>query len=767
MWSSLAEKRKGSPSRASFMQNARVAPGVARIRPGTSAVGPPIAGKVTGIFNWITPNDNDNLVLYQDGTDIKKYRQADGSVVTLTSVPSNTRAPSFADLDVWVYIAGYDTNANGTFPCRVFDGTNTDTAFRSPLKLAESIMALDAGAGYCTKGTHYIGFVYMNRTGFSGRPSTTAMVPVPPATSTYPSLSVPTFPVTAPAGNAPLAGAYDAPNGATVFGPVNFAGWLCCASNRVVGALLYIDGQYCGQSFYGGKREDAAATHPSPDDPYIGFNLVFDTSNLAAGRHSWYEVAVLDDGRKLQLPTVNFDISPGGELPMSVTLSGNGSKVDIFVNVPAQPDGGGDAKLFLIMTRADNAANWYFMPTSEQTGAIGEQPVPYNVATTLHFVANLSDEDMAASLDSANDQFNILSQDANGTGPFNPSYVVAYGQRMCYGDGTILYVSDINNPQQLAADRNAVTMPNQRKIAYAFPLQGSVSLFLVGDHWTAYISDNSDIPATWAQPVNISGTLGAPFPDCVCYRTGGNHAWIVTEAGPYRFFGQFDERPLTYLVSDQWDRVNWQAAYAVKVADDVVNRLLYVAVPLDGATEPTHMFCIDYTNGMQFDQVDISLDKFTPAVFSAIGIVKEPATHQANLWIGPSAAGRFAHFDPSTVNDQGAAIDSFWESGLIRNNEISSSMIRVGAADVWIRGAGVLQTCVCGPEKRQTIYPPLLLASGVPASGLLEKPGIMYALKFDIRQIENFTQRFGTNDVDTWWELSGFRSYFRQDLFNR
>jgi hypothetical protein len=499
--------------------------------------------------------------------------------------------------------------------------------------------------------------VYQDRTGFAGVPTTSVTIPTAPSTSTYPSLTVPTFPVTGSPGTAPLDASYGTPAGNTVHSTVNFAGWLSCASNRVVGALLYIDGHYCAQETYGGYRPDVALLHPnSPDNPYVGFNGLFDVSNLAAGRHSWYTVAVLDDGRKLNATPVNFEVSPGGQVPISVTLASDNHVIDVDVSVPALPDGGGSAKLFLIMTRADNPSNWYWMPTDSQTGQIGEQPVPLNTATTLHFVANLSDEDMAASLDPANDQFSLLTQDVNGNSPFNPSYVVAYGQRMCYGDGTILYVSDINNPQQLAADRNAVTMPNQRKIAFAFPLPGSMSLFLMGDRWTAYVNDNSDIPATWPQPVGISGSLGAPSPNCVCFRTGGNYAWVVTEGGVYRFGGVYDDLPVTYMVTDQWLRVNWTAAYTVQITDNVAEHRLYIGVPLDGATDPNAMFCIDYTNGIQYDQVDISLDAFNPAPFAALGVVKEQATDVSNLWIGPiGAIGPGTYSFGVTVTDQTGA----------------------------------------------------------------------------------------------------------------
>lgn len=463
------------------------------------------------------PTGAENLVLYQDGAIIKRYRQSDGDIATVLTEDFASRAITFEPFNASLYFAGYDVFDDGTMQVEIYDGSTTIKAFRSPLFfLSSEVTVTDAGPGQCTLGTHIFGLVYQNRTGYLGPPTI-----------------------------------------------------------------------------------------------YLG---------------------------------------TGGYLA-SITLSSDGRTIDVNVALDAQIDGGGTATLFLIMTRADNPNNWFYVPTDPVTGSIGDLPVPLNMATTLHFVASISDEDLAASADPANDQFLVMSQAGDGTGPFSPNFVVAYGTRMCYGVGVQLFVSDLDAPQQLTADQHVVRMTTQRQIAYAFPLSGSTNLFLTGEGWTSYVTDNGDVPSTWAPPVTSSASLGAPFPACVCFRTRGPYAWIVTDGGVYLFNGEFSEKPVTYLVNDQWARVNWKAAYAITVVDDVPSLRCYVAVPLDGATEPTHMFCIDYTNGLSFDQVDISLDVFAWGQFSSIGVVREIATGTTNLWFGPSSAGYVARFDGTNVND--------------------------------------------------------------------------------------------------------------------
>lgn len=516
-WSVLANRRKGTPARASATINTRFAPGIAGSRPGTDVVAP-ATGEVKGIFNWISPAGG-NYVLYRDGSVIRSLLQPD----TLSSIlkPIGTMyRPSFSDIDVWTYFCGPDTTGAGTQQVRIYDGVNVDKAFRPAITLS-TVTASDTGPGQCTQGTHYLAFVYQNRTGYS------------------------TVPVSA----------------------------------------------------------DSSGT------------------------------------------------------PYQITLGAGLRQVTINVVVPPQPDGGtnptgAQATLYLLVTRADSATNWYFLPAAVPPSTSIEQvPIPYNTETTVQFIFDLADEDLAASADPANNQFLLLTQAADGTGPFLPQFVAAYGTRMCYGVGSKLYVSAQNDPQNITETDSVVIMPNQRYMGFAFALPNGTSLYLGGDHWTSYATDNSDTPSTWSEPLNVSDQLGAPGMNCVCRKTGGNYVWVVTEGGPYFFGGAYDPKPLTYLFADIWKRVNWKANYAIEIADDTVALRLYIAVPLDGATEPTHNIVIDYQNGFAFDVVDISLDNYDVATFGGIGVVKEWDTDEQNLWIGPTGPNQTVYPVTITVTD--------------------------------------------------------------------------------------------------------------------
>jgi hypothetical protein len=810
-WPTIAQRRKGTPARASAMQNARIQFGTVRSRPGTLVViGVPT--QVTSLYNWIAPDDV-NLVVFKSGPGIYSYKQSDTTFLTLILDQEATRVASCAPLNTSLYVCGYNTAGNGTFQVRIFDGTGfyPDIAFRAPPVISDWTGA-GTSPGLCTLGTHYLGFVYQSRNGYAGKPITTVPYAIT-ATAAGASFNVTatnngtpdvlTLPGHTFADGDPVTGS--GANGDTAINGTFLVTGV--AGNNL--SLTLLDGTPVNGNgvWTSGGRLTAPDIITAPGNNVGPGQLVTITGALGdlAINGSQMVYSVLTAGSTFTMTNQkgtafinNSGTYTGGGVvttPMQVTLTASG-QIDISVDIANQTDGGLSANgqvqatLFLIMTRASNPFVWYFIPTNAQTGQVGEQPVPYRdpftppVTSTLHFTANISDEDMATNLagDTADQNFDFLTQAADGTGPFIPSFVVAYGNRMCYGVGSTLYASDINNPQQIAADRNAVRMQNQRKIGAAFQLPGNTNLYLTGDRWTGYVTDNGDFPSTWSPPVGVSDTLGAPFPECICAATAGNWAWIVTEAGPYLYDGAYGDEPLTYLFSgfDElgapvgWKRVNWNAAYAVQIKDNVQEHKLYIAVPLDGATEPNYMFTIDYLQGKTFDTCDISLDLFNPATFSSLGIIKEYSTGLSNLWIGPSAAGSIRRLSSDTVNDEGLAIESFWESGLMRGAEFASSMIRVGAIDVWARGNAPLDAdgnptfgvTLYGPDHIQSVPFSLLSKQGVP-SALTPTPGIGYMSKGDISQIENYTVRVGTNSVDAWWEVSMIRPYARQNLFNR
>lgn len=452
--------------------------------------------------------------------------------------------------------------------------------------------------------------------------------------------------------------------------------------------------------------------------------------------------------------------------PASITLNAHQRIISVSITLDTPADAGPGSSIYPIITRSDNPNKWFFVP---DVFAILPASVP---GWTQVFTISISDEDLADRAESADDQFNVLTQDASGNGPFSPHFVAAYGKRMTYGVGNKVYASEIDDPQYLTEDFNVIQNPAQRNISCAGQFGGQYLMF--GDRWTGKTTDNGDVPQTWPQPESVSDAIGTPAVLGVEWKTGGAWIWVASEVGLFRFDGKYPQHPISEYQADVWERINWFAAYAIQVADDVAKSQVHVAVPLDGATAPTHDLVFDYTNGMEYDTCDFSMDNFAASTFAAIRAVKEPGTNRTTLYVGPSAAGSVLKLDSAATSDlnptTGVAtmINEVWESGYVRGpGEIQSQMIRVGNAHLWVRGAGALVHAWKGLDGAVSVTPVLMTAGDVVATTLSSAPGIDYFAKGDLSPVENFTLRFGVSAVGGSFSLSGFQPYMKPSLFVR
>ena len=441
--------------------------------------------------------------------------------------------------------------------------------------------------------------------------------------------------------------------------------------------------------------------------------------------------------------------------PATVTLAAGKRTIraNITMNTPAEA-GTGSAVL-PIMTRADNPNRWFFVPA----GMYSPDPCilpPSGVGWSQNIDISISDEDLANRAESADNWFNAVTQVVAGTGPFNPSVVFPYGKRIVYVVDSKAYVSEIDDTQFVTEDFNVVQVAGQRRIIAGFPLRGS--MYLLGEKWTYESTDNGDHPATWAQPREVSA-IGTSAPRGVEWRTAGDYAWVAAESGLYVFTGSYPEKPISYLQSDVWARINWAAAYSLQVVDDTVNRRVTVAAPLDAATEPSHLLVWDYTNGLTSETADFSLDNY-PATVSAVGLVKEATTARSVLWLGPSAAGQIVKADDSTHNDAGSAIASVWESGWIwEDSDPRAFLNRVGYVHAGASGAGNLSLVAYGADRTLSATPA--------AQALSAAPGYSLLFRFDLCPAEECSIRFSTNAVGAWFDINEFELYHRPYLTHK
>lgn len=503
--------------------------------------------------------------------------------------------------------------------------------------------------------------------------------------------------------------------GSRLYIPVVTTAGIGASKARVVNALI------------GGSPSDFAFAGPMTITPSLSET---GAGNTTAGAHRFGYILETRTG----FVGKPGPVSAGVFTPVSYTVSSGGRTVQLQVSGTMPTDA---AFLHPIMTRVDNPDRWYFVPDAAVA-------VPAGAVWTANMSISISDEDLADSATEVDENFDYLTQDSGGSGPFEPFKCIEFGQRMVYLTPQKAYISDQQNYQALTEIEHAVQLPGQRRIITGFPIRGV--LYLLGPSWTYAFSDNGERPRFWGQPEIISGTIGAGGVNCVEGRTGGDYAWVANYTGLYFFNGQYDKdaRPVSYMVDPEWRRINWGASHTIQIKDDYLNQRVTVIAPLDGATEPTHMLVFDYSQGTNWTSIDFSLDNL-PSSFSSIGIVTNRTTAQPQIWIGPSASGNFLVQTTNLRNDNGSAIDSQYETGLLIPEGAGWKHMKMGWLELDIAGSGNLAMTVYGLDRT---YSEVLAAITLAAD-----PGEHPLMGLDFNS-ENFSVRLRTNASGAWFDVS-------------
>jgi hypothetical protein len=424
--------------------------------------------------------------------------------------------------------------------------------------------------------------------------------------------------------------------------------------------------------------------------------------------------------------------SRGTFAPHSHTVAATGKQLQVTFTIPNTP--ADIAYIHAIMTRADNPNNWFIVP--DATAAVAPSMASFPATLNINF----TDEDLANRATSALDYFNVLSRDYSGTPPFQPSAVLTYGNRLVCIANDKAYVSNAYDYEYVTEARHAVQLPGRRPIVNAGVL-GSL-IYWFGRNYTYASNDTGDDPRSWPTPDKISDSIGIPSPNCIEFRSTRDLGWIVSRAGLWAFTGQYSDKPVTYLWRTDWDAINWNAAYSIVIKEDPTRQLVYVAVPMGAATEPTHVFVVDYSRGIGAFDVDITIDTFTGFTPTSLALI-EDAQAVTQMWMAPGAAGSMWKQAPNTFNDAGAAIDSIYESGYLLDFYNSSpSQMEYLYFDV--SGAGFLEaTFNCKDRTRSRILPPVALTAtpGRLTTRLVQMVGA------------NGSAKFRTNEADHYFDL--------------
>lgn len=449
--------------------------------------------------------------------------------------------------------------------------------------------------------------------------------------------------------------------------------------------------------------------------------------------------------------------------PTSFTSAGS-KNLRWVLNPTTWPTGA--AKVLVAMTPVANPNLYVFVPGAEAT-------VPSGASQSTQIDINVSDDDLISFLDTndATDHRLLLTQTTGGTAPFNPHSLFTHGERMVYITTTTdelgnavgaAYISNRNAYQEIYADFSLVQLPGRLNITTGFSHQGV--LYFLGPHWTYATQDTGGDPVEWPTPRLIDGSKGTLAVRGVELSPSGGHAWVAAESGLYAFDGIYQDLPISYYQTDQWNRINWAAAHALKIVDIPEERIMAVLAALDSATSPSHILCWSYLRGLGPTRTDFSMWTLSGYSLGSMAAVQNdlaglPAgvAKRLELWLGPSNAAPLlrmaSELDTTPYRDNGAAIAWTYRLPLLPQQRLPIQVLQHHGAHIRHRGAGSTAVNAISLDGGETIA--LTAITGTTAPGLEHQR--MFQRVGDLMSLE-----FSTNAVDAYGILSGLTYYYSE-----
>jgi len=473
-------------------------------------------------------------------------------------------------------------------------------------------------------------------------------------------------------------------------------------------------------------------------------------------------------------------------LPIVFNATAGGAVQLAFSANWANPALGGITAVSIVMTTTTNLNQYYVVPGSR---------TPTDGKVAVNITVDISDGDLSSRGTDATPYLYWMTRTANNFNsqfatPFAVRHVALWADRIAYlatvpdNRGNLIdaiYVSERNNYQAITADQHVLQLPGQRVMVTMFRM-GSVN-YILGPHEIWGMSDNGDVPVTWAAPGLVDGRHGTLAIHGAEVAPSGDRAWIADQAGLFLFTGgPILDLPLSYYQTPDWERINWKAAYAVRIKDDSGSRRVCITVPLDGATVANHVMTWDYTDGLTPETVRYSLNYMAGTdgpqqPIGAMELVRNDLANQGGnagrieLWLGLWGANipvgwvrqpivrHMSSLDATPFRDLTYGIDSKWSGPPLPGRDMGQSIIQHHHGfHARLRGVGTVEPVIWDIDKKNS-FPcrPVTLNEG-PDQDELVLADIINELAYVSLE---------TKLVDNYFRLAFLRWYYTPYIMQR
>ena len=439
---------------------------------------------------------------------------------------------------------------------------------------------------------------------------------------------------------------------------------------------------------------------------------------------------------------------PGGFCKVEFPVGEGGWQVNLS-NIPAGPAGTVARVLFATQGLFGFGGDyenqtWYYVPSGR---------IPNNTDSTK--TVNFYDADLQAEASA------LLDQLATIPAPLGVN--IYKGRLITWGEdanASIVRASEPGMPESFDEVEGFCTInPGDAGSGVKYCFEYRTQLICCKSQRSYITQDNGQSAALWE--VNaLDKSVGTE-----CHGVGKildfgedvrDRAFIADRSGLQLFLGTFSDTEISTYIADIWDRINKKQFHKVEIAVDPLKARVYITVPLDDATECTHMIVGDWQDGLTLKDIKFTIWAF-PIPCSSVVVNVSEADKESLMEFSSYAAPNVISLDETAHLDFGNAIDSWVEFPLLPQDD-DLPVNHFTGFRARLRGEGSLKITLSGLDDIQTSYAPDLFLS--------LRPGKPLFRGFNFTS-ERCSTKLRTLGAGEFFALTHFSLYYKPLWFTR
>ena len=404
-----------------------------------------------------------------------------------------------------------------------------------------------------------------------------------------------------------------------------------------------------------------------------------------------------------------FITAPGPALFATVVVNG-ARKVDLS-GIPTGP--ANTSARWIIATKFietydgnQNGYEFFFVPNGR---------IANNTATTLS--VDFFDIDLLSSADYLFDLFDNI--------PAMLWLGIFHGRMIGGGENggpSIVRISQPGQPEAFNEVTGLLTIdPANTSSAIVAGQELRDNLYLFKKTRTYTTADNGSEPVNWQVITLDEGTGTDVHGIAVVTDSGGiniDKMFIADRSGFMLFTGVYYRPELSWKILDIWKRINQTYFQTIDIAHDPVLQRVYLAVPLDAATSPSHILVMDYANydasqGTMPSAVRWSIWTMTSKPPTAVIVQTSTVNNSVQFRFG-SSSNNVYDLEVGRLDDDGVMIATPYVQFGIVPKDPGGTILHAGGLRFKIRGSGTLLTTLYDRDKAVSYTAPNMTLAALP-----------------------------------------------------